>query len=94
MKNLFIFAGIAFGLMILTSMCCTPLRRYVGTVTSVSSWNGYAQLKTKGLSGQDTFITVAAHRRECFVVGQVITVWSGGDLVRDDVATTDPQTHP
>lgn len=93
MRNLFIFASIAFGLTILTSMCCKPLRRFVGTVTSVSSWNGYAQLKTKGLSGQDTAVTVIARRGERFAVGQVITVWSGGDLLSDDVATTDPQSR-
>jgi len=94
MKNAIIFAVIAIGGMCLVSMCNKPLRRFVGTVESVSSWNGYAQLKTKGLSGQDTFVTVIAKRRETFVVGQVITAWSGGDLVRDDVASTDPQSHP
>lgn len=94
MRNLLIFMVIAFGGMCLVSMCNKPLRRFVDMVESVSSWNGYAQLKTKGLHNQDTVITVIARRRERFVVGQVITAWSGGDLIRDDVASTDPQASP
>jgi hypothetical protein len=95
MKNLFIFAGIiTFVGIALIFSCQKPLKRYVGTVESVSSWNGYAQIKTKGLSGQDTSVTVIARRRERFVIGQVITTWSGGDLIRDDVASTDPQASP
>jgi hypothetical protein len=94
MRNAIIFGVIAFGGMCLVSMCNKPLHRYVGTVIEVSSWDGQAQLKTKGLHNQDTVITVICKRRERFVVGQVITAWSGGDLIRDDVATTDPQTQP
>ena len=90
MKNLFIFAGIAFGLMILVSMCNTPVHRYVGTVISVSSWDGKARVRTKGLHNQDTVLDVICKRRERFVVGQVLTVWSGGDLI-GDIASTDPQ---
>lgn len=89
MRNALIFAVIAFGGMCLVSMCNKPVRRFVGTVIEVSSWDGQAQVKTKGLRNQDTIIYVIAKRRERFVIGQVITAWSGGDLSHD--ASTSPQ---
>lgn len=67
-----------------------PVHRYVGTVTEVSSWDGSAKLKTKTETGKDTILNVIANRHERFVVGQVITVWTGGDLF-DGLASTEPQ---
>jgi hypothetical protein len=64
--------------------------KYVGTVMKVSSWDGAASLKTKNKRGQDTIIEVSPRRFERFTEGQVITVWTGGDLV-GGIATTNPQ---
>lgn len=80
------------GLFILVMYLChsTP-KRYVGTIISVSQWDGSAKLKTKTESGKDTIVYVEhANRYEKFEVGQVITVWAGGDLI-GDFATTKPQ---
>jgi hypothetical protein len=88
MRNAFIFAAIAFGGMMLVSMCNTPVHNYVGTVISVASWDGIAQVRTRGIKGQDTVIQVLPMHRERFVVGQVLTAWSGGDLLHD--ASTSP----
>lgn len=68
----------------------SPVNRYVGTVTEVSSWDGSAKLKTKTKSGKDTIIRVVANRHEEFMVSQIITVWTGGDLF-DGIASTKPQ---
>jgi len=71
--------------------CHTTPKRYVGTIISVSKWDGSAKLKTKTASGKDTIVYVEhATRDEQFVVGQVITVWTGGELI-GDFATTKPQ---
>lgn len=68
----------------------SPVNKYIGTVISVSSWDGSAKLKTKTKSGKDTIIHVTANRHEEFMVSQVITVWTGGDLF-NGIATTKPQ---
>ena len=68
----------------------TKSDKYVGTVMKVSSWDGAASLKTKTKRGQDTVIEVKPRRFERFTEGQVITVWTGGDLI-GDIATTNPQ---
>ena len=68
----------------------TEPNRYIGKVIKVSSWNGAASLKTKNEKGKDTIIDVHPRRFERFVPGQVITVWTGGDLF-SGVATTEPQ---
>lgn len=68
---------------------CTPVKRYVGEVIEVSSWSGDATLKTKTETGKDTFVIVHAKKREYFVVGQIITCWSGGNMFND--CSTDPQ---
>lgn len=68
----------------------SPVNKYTGTIISVSSWNGDAKLKTKNKSGKDTIIHVSVNRHEEFMVSQVITVWTGGDLF-DGIATTKPQ---
>lgn len=70
--------------------CHDEPHRYVGVVTSVSSWNGDATLKTKTETGKDTTLNVVARKYEHFVEGQVITVWTGGDLF-DGIASTYPQ---
>lgn len=68
----------------------TP-KKYVGTIISVSEFDGSAKLKTKTQLGKDTIVYVEhANRYEKFEVGQVITVWAGGDLI-GDFATTKPQ---
>lgn len=68
----------------------TKSDKYVGTVIKVSSWDGAASLKTKNKRGQDTIIEVKPRRFERFTEGQVITAWTGGDLI-GDIATTNPQ---
>ena len=67
----------------------TP-HRYVGKVIDVSSWNGNAKLQTKTETGKDTILTVHPRKHERFVEGQIITVWTGGDLF-DGIASTTPQ---
>lgn len=68
----------------------TEPNRYVGTVMKVSSWDGAASLKTRNKKGKDTIIEVKTRRHERFTEGQVITVWTGGDLI-GEIATTEPQ---
>ena len=68
----------------------TKPNRYVGKVIRVSSWDGAASLKTKNKRGKDTIIMVHTRRYERFTEGQIITVWTGGDLI-GEIATTEPQ---
>ena len=68
----------------------TVPKRYVGTITHVDSWDGAATLKTTTIAGKDTTLRVSARRSESFVVGQIITVWTGGDILTG-IATTQPQ---
>ncbi len=68
----------------------TKSDKYVGTVMKVSSWDGAASLKTKNKRGKDTIIMVHTRRYERFTEGQIITVWTGGDLI-GEIATTEPQ---
>lgn len=74
----------------LISYAHTPPKRFVGTVIYVSSWDGQAKLKTKTITGKDTALLVHPLNHEHFVVGQVITVWTGGELF-SGIATTRPQ---
>jgi hypothetical protein len=67
----------------------TP-HKYVGTVIEVSAWDGSAKLKTKTETRKDTLLNVIPGKYERFVLGQVITVWTGGDLF-DGIASTEPQ---
>jgi len=90
MKSMLIFMAIGIAGLFFCALMQKPIHRFVGTVESVSDWDGSARLKTKGARNQDTIIFVTARRRERFVAGQIITVWSGGDLI-SDVASTDPQ---
>jgi hypothetical protein len=85
-----IFVGIPILVLVLIIVMHTEPNRYVGTVMKVSSWDGAASLKTKNKRGQDTIIEVKPRRFERFTKGQVITVWTGGDLI-GDIATTEPQ---
>jgi len=88
----------AMVIMILVPILCilliealhTKPNRYVGTVIKVSSWDGAASLKTKNKHGDDTIITVHPRRLERFTEGQIITVWTGGDLV-GGIGSTEPQ---
>lgn len=80
---------------VIVSMFCiayfhTTPKKYVGEVIEVSSWDGNAVLKTKTYSGKDTLLDVHARKHERFEVGQIITVWTGGDLF-EGIATTEPQ---
>ena len=84
---LFIITIAAFSLIVFTH---DPVHRYVGTVVSVSSWDGSAKLRTKTETGKDTTLNVVNKKYERFEVGQTITVWTGGDLF-DGIASTDPQ---
>jgi hypothetical protein len=68
----------------------TESNRYIGKIIKVSSWDGAATLKTKNKAGKDTIINVQPRRFERFTPGQIITVWTGGDLI-GEIATTDPQ---
>ena len=68
----------------------TTPHKYVGVVINVSSWNGNATLKTKTENGKDTTLRVVARKYERFEEGQIITVWTGGDLF-DGIASTEPQ---
>lgn len=85
-----IFIYISVVGLFLCALFYTKPKRYVGTVTEVSSWSGDATLKTKTESGKDTTLHVCKHKFEQFVVGQVITVWTGGELI-GDIASTHPQ---
>jgi hypothetical protein len=85
-----IFVGIPILVLVLIIVMHTEPNRYVGTVMKVSSWDGAASLKTKNKRGQDTIIEVKPRRFERFTEGQIITVWTGGDLI-GDIATTNPQ---
>ena len=46
--------------------CHDEPHRYVGVVTSVSSWNGDATLKTKTETRKDTTLKVVSRRNEHF----------------------------
>ena len=85
-----IFVGIPILVLGLIIVLHTEPNRYVGTVMKVSIWDGAASLKTKNKEGKDTIIEVKPRRSERFTEGQVITVWTGGDLV-GGIATTNPQ---
>ena len=84
------FVALVILFMFLIAYCHTPIRIYVGIVTEVSSWDGAAKLLTKTKLGKDTILLVHARHREQFVQGQIITVWTGGDLF-SGIATTEPQ---
>jgi len=83
-----ILSAIVF--MFIISYLHTTPKCYIGTVIEVSSWDGYAKLKTKTKLGKDTILRVTPKKRERFVVGQIITAWTGGDLF-SGIASTDPQ---
>ena len=85
-----ILVGIPILSILLIIALHTKPNRYVGRVTRVSSWDGAASLKTKNKHGDDTIITVHPRRLERFTEGQIITVWTGGDLV-GGIGSTEPQ---
>ena len=85
------FFYVVASLIILMRCCHRTPKKYIGTILSISEFDGSATLKTKTESGKDTIVYVEhANRYEKFEVGQVITVWAGGDLI-GDFATTKPQ---
>ena len=87
---LLIFIGIPILSILLITALHTKPNRYIGKVIRVSSWDGAASLKTKNKRGKDIIISVHPRRYERFVEGQIITVWTGGDLI-GEIATTEPQ---
>jgi hypothetical protein len=89
MKNLFIFLLIAVSLLMIEALLKSPPHRYVGRIISVDSWNGAAKLLTKTDNNKDSVIIVIPNRYEHFVVNQVITAWTGGEMINN--ATTTPQ---
>lgn len=68
----------------------TTPKKYVGTVREVSLWDGNATLETKTQNGKDTIVIVHHRKGEKFEDGQIITIWTGGDLF-DGFGTTQPQ---
>lgn len=74
----------------LVVVCHTTPHRYVGEVVEISAWDGDATISTKTESGKDTLIIVYARRHEHFQIGQIITAWTGGNLI-DGAASTEPQ---
>ena len=90
MLPILLLVGVPILCILLITALHTKPNRYVGTVIEVSSWDGAASLKTRNKKGEDTIIRVNTRRHERFTEGQVITVWTGGDLI-GEIATTDPQ---
>lgn len=84
------FMGIGLLGLFICAWLRTPVRRYTGTVVQVSGWDGQARLKTTTTEGRDTIVRVRPRRNERFVEGQVLAVWTGGDLTAG-IATTNPQ---
>lgn len=89
LNPIMIFIYVSLSFIFILKSCHKPVKRYVGTVTSVSAWDGYAKLKTKNKAGQDTIIIIHPNRHEQFTLSQIITVWTGGDLI-GDFGTTSP----
>ena len=90
MKEVIVLLGLPVLCILLIVALHTKPNRYVGTVIKVSTWDGAASLKTKNKQGEDTIIRVNTRRHERFTEGQIITAWTGGDLI-GEIATTDPQ---
>lgn len=90
MKDIIFIIALPILMIALIIALHTEPNRYIGTVIKVSSWDGAASLKTKNKSGKDTILIVQPRRFERFMVGQIITAWTGGDAL-PGVATTDPQ---
>jgi hypothetical protein len=88
--NILLFVGIPMCTLIILQICRKPVHRYTGEVISVSSLYGSAVLRTKTETGKDTLIDVRNSKRERFIEGQIITVWTGGDLI-GNFGTTRPQ---
>ena len=84
----FILFGIST--IFLSNYCHRPVKKYVGIVIEISSWNGNAKIKTKTEFGKDTIVSVYCRHREQFQLGQTITTWYGGNL-NGEQASTSPQ---
>lgn len=80
------------GFLFLNEVTKDPVKQWTGTIVKVSDWNSVGFMRTKTETGKDTIIKVRYPRHSHFVVGQVLTVWTGGDA-RGDKATTEPQTN-
>lgn len=89
MKSIFFFLFVSILIIFISGLLQTPSHKYVGRVIAVDSWDGKAKLLTKTDNNKDTVIIVIPHRYERFVVNQVLTAWTGGEMITD--ATTTPQ---
>ena len=78
------------GLLIIDEITRDPVHQYTGTIIQIDRWNSCAFMQTKTESGKDTIISVRNPRHSHFVIGQVLTVWTGGGA-RGYQATTVPQ---
>jgi hypothetical protein len=78
------------GLLIIDTVSRYPVRQYTGTIIQIDKWNSCAFMQTKTKTGKDTIISVRNPRHSHFVIGQVLTVWTGGGA-RGNKATTEPQ---
>lgn len=89
MRNLSLLLLIAISLLMIEALFKSPPHKYVGRIIAVDSWNGNAKLLTKTDNNKDTVIILIPHRYEHFVVNQVLTAWTGGEMINN--ATTAPQ---
>jgi hypothetical protein len=87
---LLVFIGVPILSILLIIALHTEPNKYVGRVIRVSNWDGAASLKTRNKQGDDTIIMVRNRTRERFIEGQIITVWTGGDLI-GGIGSTEPQ---
>lgn len=77
--------------LVLNEVTKDPVKQWTGTIVKVSNWDGVGFMQTKTETGKDTIIRVKYPKHSHFVIGQVLTAWTGGDA-RGDEATTKPQT--
>lgn len=78
------------GLLVINEATKDPVKQWTGTIIKVSNWNEVGFMKTKTSYGKDTVIEVRYPKKSHFVVGQILTVWTGGNA-RGEKATTIPQ---
>jgi hypothetical protein len=78
------------GLLVINEATKDPVKQWTGTIIKVSNWDGVGFMQTKTSDGKDTVIQVRYPKHSRFVVGQVLTAWTGGNS-RGEKATTIPQ---
>lgn len=90
MRNLLIFFLIGLSLVMIQELFKKPVHKFEGRVIKVSPWDGSVELLTKS-NNKDTIIIVRPRKHEKFILGQIITAWTGGHCFND--ATTYPQEN-